>query len=313
MTVEFLGKTFEVTREFFKLGSLTVYWYAVFILIGFFVAFVYAMRRAAEFDVSADKLFDCVIVGIICAIVGARLYYVVFNFDHFKDNLISVFYIHEGGIAIYGAVIGALLGGGIMCKIKKVNVLAAFDLASIGFLFGQAIGRWGNFINQEAFGSKIPNNSIFSIFGMRSDNTDKYTRFGEVHPCFFYESLWCLLGFVLIHTLSKKRKYNGQLFYMYIVWYGIGRFFIEGLRTDSLMIGNSNLRVSQLLAAACVIVGLILLIVFGKKHKNNSQPVYESLFGEISESDYQPYAEVRASDIIMDDTEINDLQEKENE
>ncbi len=302
MQVEFLGKTFEVTREFMRVGSFSIYWYAIFIMIGFLVAFVYAMRRAQEFGISADRLFDCVIVGIMSAIVGARAYYVIFNFDQFSGDLKRIFYIHEGGIAIYGAVIGALIGGGIMCYIRKVNVLAAFDLASIGFMFGQAIGRWGNFINQEAFGGKISTGSILSVFGMRSDNTDRVARYGEVHPCFFYESIWCLLGFVLLHTLSKKRKYNGQLFYMYMVWYGIGRFFIEGLRTDSLYIGNSDIRVSQVVAVLSVIVGIILLIIFGKKHKKDNQPAYEGVFSEIEEDDFQPYAKLTSEDVYNDDS-----------
>lgn len=309
MQVDFLGKTFEVTREFIRIGGFSIYWYAIFIMIGFIVAFVYAMRRAEEFGVSPDKLFDCVIVGIISAIIGARSYYVIFNFEQFSGDLKRIFYIHEGGIAIYGAVIGALLGGGIMCYIKKVNVLAAFDLASVGFMFGQAIGRWGNFINQEAFGSKISSDSFLSVFGMRSDNTDRVARYGEVHPCFFYESIWCLLGFILLHTISKKRKFNGQLFYIYMIWYGIGRFFIEGLRTDSLYIGNSDIRVSQVVAIFSVLAGIVLLVLSNKKHKRDNQPVYEGVFGEIDENDFQPYIKMSSNDII--DEKTDSFEEKE--
>lgn len=309
MEVEFLGKTFEITREAITIGSFSIYWYGVFIAVGFLTALVYALRRAADFNIAVDPFIDCIIVGIISAVVGARLYYVIFQFDEYKDNLLSVFDLRSGGLAIYGAVIGALIGGGIMCKIRKVNILAAFDLTVIGFLFGQAIGRWGNFINQEAYGSKISVDSFLYKFGMRSENTISKVKYGYVHPCFFYESIWCLLGFVIIHTLSKKKKYNGQCLLFYMVWYGIGRFFIEGLRTDSLMWGD--IRVSQILSLAAAAVGAVLLIYNAIKIKKSTPVAYEKVFGDIDNNiEYGDFE--LSSDDISDAFDGNNTVKTEN-
>ena len=183
--------------------------------------------------------------------------------------------LRNGGLAIYGGIIGAFVCGGLACKWRKVNVLNMFDLAALAFPVGQAVGRFGNFMNQEAFGSNttLP-------WGMYSNETYQYLSSVQstlesqgvtvdpslpVHPCFLYESLWCIIGFVLLHYLSKRRRFYGQTLLQYIVWYGLGRFFIEWVRTDSLMIGP--FKISQLVAAACVIIGVTLLIVFGKKTK----------------------------------------------
>ena len=187
-----------------------------------------------------------------------RLYYVFFSWDFYSSHPDKIFAIHDGGLAIYGGLIGALLGGCIIAKILKLNIPAILDVASLGFLIGQGIGRWGNFINQEAFGTEtnLP-------WGMMSENTGGVT----VHPCFLYESLWCLLGFVLLHFFSKKfQKYYGQIFLLYLVWYGFERMIVEGLRTDSLYTPFLNLRVSQILSAVVMIAGIVMLIVFRKKN-----------------------------------------------
>ncbi|MBQ4105019.1 MAG: bifunctional methylenetetrahydrofolate dehydrogenase/methenyltetrahydrofolate cyclohydrolase FolD [Clostridia bacterium] len=256
-----LGLEFAINEVAFTVGNYDIRWYAVIIATGFILAFLYAMHRASYFHVDTDKMFDCIIVGFICAIVGARLYYVIFSWDDYKDNLISILYIHQGGLAIYGGLIGALLGGCITAKVKKINIPGLLDLAALGFLIGQGLGRWGNFMNQEAFGTEtsLP-------WGMLSDTTGGVT----VHPCFLYESLWCLIGFVLLHFFSKKfQRYFGQLFILYIIWYGAERMIVEGLRTDSLYmpfsIGSYTPRVSQVLSFALVVAGVILLIVFRKR------------------------------------------------
>ncbi len=225
------------------------------------LAILYGYAMAKKMNIDRDKFFDGIIVGLICGVVGARLYYCIFYpGDKYINNPLEILNIKEGGLAIYGGIIGGLLGGGITCKLRKLKVSACIDTAVVGFTIGQCIGRWGNFINQEAFGgaTSLP-------WGMQSDATEKVVV-GPVHPCFLYESLWMLLGFILLHLFTRyKRRYDGQTTLMYMLWYGIGRFFIEGLRTDSLTVPGLDIRVSQLISAAMVIVSVVLLIVFRKR------------------------------------------------
>lgn len=260
-----LGIEFRINEVAFSIGNFEIRWYAIIIAAGFLLAFLYASKRAKQFDVNEDGLFDCAIVGFFSAIIGARLYYVLFSWADYKDNLISVLYIHEGGLAIYGGIIGALIGGLITAKIRKVNIPGLLDLTALGFLLGQGMGRWGNFMNQEAFGTPtdLP-------WGMLSDTTGGQT----VHPCFLYESLWCLLGFLLLHIYSKKfRHYKGEIGVLYLVWYGAERMLVEGLRTDSLYLPFKVFgyapRVSQLLSLGLVIAGIILLIIFRNRRESN--------------------------------------------
>lgn len=253
-----LGFHFTINPNAFSIGGYSVKWYGVIIAVGFLLAFSYAMASCKKFNIDQDKLIDVIIVGMIGGIIGARAYYVIFDTsDQYLRNPISALYIWEGGLAIYGGIIGGMLCGSLMAKFRKISIPAVLDIASLGFLIGQAIGRWGNFVNQEAFGveTKLP-------WGMVSENTYAVTN-NPVHPCFLYESLWCILGFVLLHIFSRKlRRYDGQVFLLYLIWYGVGRFFIEGLRTDSLITPVLPLRVSQVVAAATVLTGIILLIVF---------------------------------------------------
>nr|WP_319488123.1 prolipoprotein diacylglyceryl transferase [uncultured Caproiciproducens sp.] len=253
-----LGIHFTINPIAFSIGTFTVRWYGVIIAVGFLLAFLYVMSSCKKFNMDQDKLIDAVIVGIIGGIIGARAYYVIFDTsDQYLRNPISALYIWEGGLAIYGGIIGGLLCGALIAKLRKISVPAMLDLAALGFLIGQTIGRWGNFVNQEAFGreTNLP-------WGMVSENTSAIAS-GPVHPCFLYESLWCLLGFILLHIFSRRfRKYDGQVFLGYLIWYGVGRFFIEGLRTDSLITPILPLRVSQVVAAVTVFTGIVLLIVF---------------------------------------------------
>lgn len=250
-----------------SIGEFKITWYGVIIMTGLLLAVVYAMTVSKKrYGIDPDKLLNCVIVGLVTAIIGARLYYVAFEWERYSKDLSKIFSINEGGLAIYGGLIGALIGGLVVAKISRMNIPALLDLAVLGFLIGQGIGRWGNFTNQEAFGTPtdLP-------WGMISQNTGGVT----VHPCFLYESLWCLLGFVVLHFFSKYlRKYDGQVFLMYLVWYGAERMVVEGLRTDSLMTPILNLRVSQVLSAVLVLIGLVFLIInFIRKKDTIDVPV----------------------------------------
>lgn len=260
-----LGLDFTVNSVAFTLFGMEVKWYGILITVGMLLAMVYGFSKMRSYGIDPDRAIDGVIGGIIGGVVGARAYYVAFRWDYYAGNWKEIIDIRSGGLAIYGGLIGALLVGVLICKLRKVRLLPMLDLAALGFLIGQGIGRWGNFTNHEAFG-----NNTESIFGMSSgkiqswiiNNAADTTLVAEqpVHPCFLYESFWCLLGFALLHLVSKKwRKFDGQIFLMYMVWYGLGRFFIEGLRTDSLYIGT--LRVSQVVAIVTAAVGLVLFFV----------------------------------------------------
>ena len=256
-----LGWNFTISRVALQIGDFKIYWYGVIIMTGLLLALLYAYKNAARYHVDRSKLLNCVFAGLVTGVIGARLYFCIFRWDYYSQHLGEIFAIHEGGLAIYGGIIGALLGGLTVAKIQKMKLMPVLDIAMMGFLIGQGIGRWGNFTNQEAFGTQtnLP-------WAMMSEGTG-----GEpVHPCFLYESLWCLLGFVLIHFYSKYRqRYAGQVFYLYLVWYGFERMIVEGLRTDSLYlpfpIFGMEIRVSQLLSAALFIAGIILLIINLKK------------------------------------------------
>lgn len=259
-----LGISFNVTETAFSIGSFNVQWYGIIIAAGFLLALIYASRSAKKMNINMDRFFDAVIVGLIGSIIGARLYYVIFYpGDKYWNDPLKIFDIHEGGVGIYGGIIGAVICGGIMAKIRKLNLGAVLDVTSLGFLIGQGVGRWGNFINQEAFGTPTS-----MPWGMYSDNTALMFPDSPVHPCFFYESVLCFVGFILLHIFTRRyRRYDGQTFLLYIAWYGFIRFFIEGLRTDSLIVPFFGWRVSQVVALASVAAAAVLLFVF--RHKTS--------------------------------------------
>ena len=277
-TVSFpgLGLEFELNRVAFSIGGFNVYWYGLLIGIGFMLAGTYALLNARKVGVDSDRLIDVVMVGLVCGVIGARLYYVIFDWETFQGDLSKIFDIRQGGLAIYGGILAGMAGGIIMAQIRKVRVRPAMDLAAAGFLIGQDIGRWGNFVNVEAFGSNT--SSILGMTGPKvvgyltqvknsgaawAQNIDPHM---PVHPTFLYESVWCLTGFLIIALwLMRRRKYDGQVFLFYTAWYGLGRFFIEGLRTDSLMWGP--VRVSQALALMAFVTATALLIWLGQKKK----------------------------------------------
>ncbi len=244
-----LGLDFTINRVAFSLFGLNIYWYGIIIALGFLLGVGYINHRITETGFTSDLLFDCLLWAVPSSIVGARLYYVAFRWDYYSVHLNELLSTRSGGMAIYGGVIGALLAVALFGRKKRLNIPAMFDIASLGLLIGQLIGRWANFINAEAHGGETAFFLGMSINGG-----------APVHPTFLYESLWNLVGFLLIHTISKRwLRFRGQIFLCYLIWYGTGRFWIEGLRTDSLYIGATGIRVSQLLSAAAVVAGASLM------------------------------------------------------
>ena len=235
-----------------QLGPLTIHFYGLIIAVGMLLAVLYASKRSKEFGLKEDDLIDGVLWVAPFAIICARLYYCIFEWDQYASNPISILYIWNGGLAIYGGVLGAVIGLSVFCKVRKIKATAMMDVVSLGLLIGQLVGRWGNFMNREAFGA--PTDSFLRM-GLY------YTATGAVeyyHPTFLYESLWNFVGFLLLHFLSKKRKYDGQVALGYVAWYGLGRAFIEGLRMDSLYWGP--FRVSQVLAGISCVAAVAMLL-----------------------------------------------------
>ena len=235
-----------------EIGPLTVHYYGIVIALGLMLAVWYCSKRAKDFGLTEDHVLDGALCVTPFAFVCARAYYCAFSWDEFAADPISVLYIWNGGIAIYGGVIGAVIGVWAFCKWKKIKLSATLDLVLMGFLIGQCIGRWGNFFNREAFGAETDS---WLRMGLYNTVTGVTTYF---HPTFLYESLWNGTGFVLLHFLSKKRRYDGQIALTYAAWYGLGRCMIEGLRVDSLWWGP--FRVSQLLAAFSCVAAVGVLI-----------------------------------------------------
>lgn len=256
--------------------SWNIYWYGIIIALGFLLALIYGYINAGRFNINLDRMLDIIIVTVPVAILSARTYYLIFDGEKL-ESIGDFFGFGDSsgfaGLAIYGAVIGAALAGSLMCKLRKVNIPDMLDLASLGFLIGQGVGRWGNFVNQEAFGTLTGS----SWWGMESVNTIAVCGKGLVHPCFLYESIWCITGFFILNHFSKKRAYSGQIALMYCAWYGFGRAFIELLRTDSLMLGA--FRVSSLLSFMLCVGAVTALVIINKKQKAiNADKTYIKLF-----------------------------------
>ena len=249
---ENLGLTFNISRSAFSIFGIDIYWYGIIIATGLILAFIYATREAEKTGLKQDDLLNMFIIAVPCAIIGARLYYVIFSFSDYRSNLSDIFKIREGGLAIYGGVIAAFLTVLIYCKRKKINLNKVLDILAVGLLIGQSIGRWGNFVNGEAFGSETA-----SVFAM-TIITDGSEIAKNVHPTFLYESVWNFIGIIFLLLYKRKKAFDGELFSLYLFWYGLGRFFIESLRSDSLYIGS--LKVSQLVSLLILILGIIFVI-----------------------------------------------------
>lgn len=242
-----LGLDFQINRVAANIFGKDIYWYGIIICIGFVLAALYVNARVKKFGATSDNLMDCLIICVPVGIICARIYYVIFEWDYYSQHPNEIIAVWNGGIAIYGAVIGVVIALYIYSRVKKLSFVSLCDLAAFGLLIGQCIGRWGNFVNAEAYGgpTDLP-------WGMSIDGA------AAVHPTFLYESVWNLVGFIALHFYSKKRKFPGEMALLYVAWYGLGRAWIEGLRTDSLYIGT--LRVSQVLAAISCIVAVALLV-----------------------------------------------------
>ena len=281
----------------FDIGDFSVRFYGLLIAFGLILAVVYALKRRKQFGFTEDSIMDGVLCIVPFAILCARLYYCAFSWADYKNDLWRILYIWEGGIAIYGAVIGAAVGVVVYCWIRKLNLPALLDLVALGFLIGQAIGRWGNFFNREAFGAVTDS---FARMGLLNTVTGQVEY---VHPTFLYESLWNAAGFVLLHFLSKKRQYDGQIALGYVAWYGLGRTFIEGLRQDSLYWGTW--RVSQVLAAVtCFIAVGVLLFNLFRKHDREKLFVYRN--GEALEEEARKLAEKKNKNTVHSEESADD-------
>jgi len=259
MKVEFpgLGLSFEISTVAFRVFGVPIYWYGIIIAFAFLLAILLALRSCRKYDIEQDTILDLVLYAAPAAIVGARLYYVIFNWEYFKGDIKAILDIRSGGLAIYGSVIAAVIVALIYCRAKKINFFKLTDFAIPYLLLGQGIGRWGNFVNQEAFGDRttLPwrmNGDVINSFLLKNYEGIDLSKEG-VHPTFLYESLWDIAVFLFLIWYRKKKKVDGEVLSLYFIMYGVGRFLIEGLRTDSLMLGE--FRVSRLLS-------LILAVAF---------------------------------------------------
>lgn len=278
------GLKFAINRVAFYVFGLPIYWYGIIIATGFLLAVLLGMRNSKKAGIEPDNILDLVLFAAPAAIIGARLFYVIFSWELFKDNPIDIINTRKGGLAIYGGVLAAFLVAYIFSRKKKIGALNLLDFGVPYLVMAQGIGRWGNFVNQEAFGS-----ATTLPWRMNSDTVNSYlsnvqvgldlSKWG-VHPTFLYESLMDFIIFFLLIWYGKRKKLDGEVFYMYMILYGIGRFFIEGLRTDSLMMGN--FRISQLLAAAFAVAFVIVFVYRRKK----AGAVDDEAEGEIGQSQY---------------------------
>lgn len=262
-----LGISVNPSRVAFNVLGKDIYWYGIIIAAGFLLAVIYAMRRAPSFGLTEDNILDMLFVAVPLAIVCARLYYCIFYWDLYRDNPIAILYVWEGGLAIYGGVIGAVIGVAIFCRVKKLPIGPLLDVGSLGLLIGQMIGRWGNFMNREAHGAITDG---FFKMGI-ADAAGNVTYY---QPTFLYESVWNLVGFVALHFYSKRRKFDGEVFLLYLAWYGLGRAWIEGLRTDSLYLFNTGIRVSQLLAVLSCVAAIAVLVYVRVVRKPQPEKLY---------------------------------------
>ncbi|MDR0944180.1 MAG: prolipoprotein diacylglyceryl transferase [Ruminococcus sp.] len=280
-----LGWEFTVSPDALVIGGFAIKWYAICIAVGVILAYIYAIPRLKKNGLDDDKAFNCVFLGFIGAIIGARAYYVLMTLNVYNWDFLSIINIRDGGLAIYGGIIGAILFAFVASRIWKVRFIPLLDVAAPSFLIGQAIGRWGNFFNQEAFGSntelpwgmtggRIQSYLAQNVINIYTDTGVVVDPMLPVHPCFLYESLWCIAGFLLIHFFySKIRTFDGELILVYAAWYGFGRAAIESFRTDSLMIGN--IRVSQLLGVITAVIAVGLIVYLSIRTKKKNIPLYK--------------------------------------
>ncbi len=271
-----LGITVNIDQVAFSIFGIEIYWYGLLISLGMVLCVVLGMLHSKKNKFSSDLVFDVILVSLPCAIVGARLYYVLSEWEMYSGDLIKIFDTRSGGLAVYGGILGAFIGTLIMCKIRKIPFSAVVDFCVVYIPLGQAIGRWGNFFNQECFGT-----TTTLPWGMKSSEVESYLRLYfpdldstmAVHPTFFYEFLATITIFFILLYVRKYSKHAFESMAVYMILYGVARFFIEGLRTDSLYIGDTGIRTSQLFSAVLVVSGVIYLVV---AYKKNIKRVYIS-------------------------------------
>ena len=252
--------------------GIDIAFYGILIAIAVLLAVFLSVSRAKKTGQKPGDYYDLAIIGVISAIIGARIYYILFNLDYFLEDPVRMIQIRNGGLAVYGGIIGGFLAAFVVCRVKKIRLLQVLDTVAPCIALGQAIGRWGNFFNCEAFGDYT--DSLFamqiklsSAGGVINSNIKDHiiningTDYIQVHPTFLYESVWCLLLFIFIMLFRKYQDYNGEVLMWYLGAYGLERTAVEGLRTDSLMIWNTDIRVSQVLSAALFLICLTLLII----------------------------------------------------
>ena len=246
-----LGLSFDVSPVAFSVGSREIYWYAIIILTGFLLAVAFCSWSAKKRNISTDHIFDIGFYGLIVGIICARIYYVIFDLQTYIDNPIKIFKIWEGGLAIYGGIFGGILTALVYCRIRKLNIYEIFDIGAPGLLIGQAVGRYGNFFNMEVYGKQTD-----FVLGMSINGG------APVHPLFFYESMWNILGLLLIILFRNKTKYHGQIFWGYILWYSCGRIILEGMRQGEYILYTFGGKVaaSQLVAGVLIVVSSIMLV-----------------------------------------------------
>ena len=280
---------FEVKSTAFELFGRPVAWYGIIIALGMVVAITYIMWRTTQYKgITPDDIIDFALFVIIFGVIGARLYYVLFELDRY-DSFADVIAIWNGGLAIYGGIIFGAITAIVICLIKKIHIPCFFDMLAPAVMIAQSIGRWGNFFNAEAYGSATDSIFRMSITEISSLGIEGSTIY--VHPTFFYESMWNLVGFILLTVLYNKRKFDGQIVLGYIAWYGLGRTFIEGLRADSLYIGDTGIRVSQLIAiVSCVAaVAAMAYLWFYKKA------------GRYESASYKPVEQTESSEQVEEE------------
>ncbi len=314
-------ETFSVNPVAFTIpifGGLEVRWYGLIITLGIILAFTYCSYRAKQEGIIFDDLLDIAIFTVIFAIIGARTYYVLMSLEDY-DSFWEMIAIWEGGLAIYGAIIAGAITICVVCRHKKIKPLKMLDAVSPAVMIGQILGRWGNFFNGEAYGGEVAEDSIlyFIRMGISPHNISGVRGMAYVHPTFLYESLWNLLGFIIINFLYKKKKFDGQALLMYLTWYGFGRMLIEGLRTDSLMLGV--FRVSQVLGFACFVIGALLLIVNLSKARRAEltakeySPTYSKITEIANHSAAQDQQKTETDESSEEANESNDLTAQSND
>ncbi|MBP0968602.1 MAG: prolipoprotein diacylglyceryl transferase [Oscillospiraceae bacterium] len=296
-----LGLEFDINRVAFSIGGFEIYWYGILIALGMFIGVIVGQKNAKRFGIDEDKLYDVIIWGAIGALFGGRTFYVLFSDDYEVTSIRQFLNLREGGTAFYGILTGALVTAVIVCLINKTKFLCVLDDIALGFLIGQGLGRWGNFCNQELFGTNtdLP-------WGMYSDTIARYISRnadrllndhgivltdGPVHPTFLYESIWCFIGVFVIWHFIKKRRFDGEIWLRYLIWNGIGRAFCESLRTDALFVGK--VRISQAVCITYAAVSAVILFLIKRKIRMSPDPDY-----------LRPYAETRQ--YLIDSGQLTD-------